>query len=100
MAFVDGNSAVSARMARGRSVTPRAARRVLPWMRRGTCVLSFKARLHPLCPHRPEAQDVALSRPKHGFESRWGRTTFRINRVQQSAVVHQFLQVLREQFAL
>jgi hypothetical protein len=24
-------------------------------------------------PHRPEAQDVALSRPKHGFESRWGR---------------------------
>ena len=25
------------------------------------------------CPHRPEAQDVALSRPKHGFESRWGR---------------------------
>ena len=28
----------------------------------------------PACPHRPEAQDVALSRPKHGFESRWGRT--------------------------
>jgi hypothetical protein len=25
------------------------------------------------CPHRPEAQDVALSRPRHGFESRWGR---------------------------
>src|SRR5579872_6552292 len=24
-------------------------------------------------PHRPEAQDVALSRPKRGFESRWGR---------------------------
>ena len=24
-------------------------------------------------PHRPEAQDAALSRPKHGFESRWGR---------------------------
>ena len=32
------------------------------------------------CPHRPEAQDVALSRPKHGFESRWGRHfIFRIN---------------------
>ena len=27
----------------------------------------------PCCPHRPEAQDVALSRPKRGFESRWGR---------------------------
>ena len=27
----------------------------------------------PSGPHRPEAQDVALSRPKHGFESRWGR---------------------------
>ena len=27
----------------------------------------------PTGPHRPEAQDVALSRPKHGFESRWGR---------------------------
>src|SRR5712692_7786050 len=27
----------------------------------------------PAGPHRPEAQDVALSRPKHGFESRWGR---------------------------
>ena len=27
-------------------------------------------------PHRPEAQDVALSRPKHGFESRWGRYPF------------------------
>jgi hypothetical protein len=26
-----------------------------------------------VCPHRPEAQDVALSRPKRGFESRWGR---------------------------
>jgi hypothetical protein len=24
-------------------------------------------------PHRPEAQDAALSRLKHGFESRWGR---------------------------
>ena len=24
-------------------------------------------------PHRPEAQDIALSRLKHGFESRWGR---------------------------
>lgn len=29
-----------------------------------------------LRPHRPEAQDVALSRPKHGFESRWGRQIF------------------------
>ena len=28
-------------------------------------------------PHRPEAQDVALSRPKHGFESRWGRHLLR-----------------------
>ena len=27
----------------------------------------------PRRPHRPEAQDAALSRPKHGFESRWGR---------------------------
>jgi hypothetical protein len=24
------------------------------------------------CPHRLEAQDVALSRPKLGFESPWG----------------------------
>ena len=41
-----------------------------------------RARLHVMIvwigtsserPHRPEAQDVALSRPKHGFESRWGR---------------------------
>ena len=30
-------------------------------------------RIFPSGPHRPEAQDVALSRPKHGFESRWGR---------------------------
>ena len=30
----------------------------------------------PQGPHRPEAQDVALSRPKHGFESRWGRHLF------------------------
>jgi hypothetical protein len=29
---------------------------------------------HVIRPHRPEAQDVALSRLKHGFESRWGRT--------------------------
>src|SRR6185369_3382968 len=28
-----------------------------------------------VCPHRPEAQDVALSRPRRGFESRWGRHT-------------------------
>jgi hypothetical protein len=33
-----------------------------------------RVRTHPIRPHRPEAQDVALSRPKHGFESRWGRT--------------------------
>src|SRR4030095_16657801 len=32
-----------------------------------------RAHQHPRRPHRPEAQDVALSRPKHGFESRWGR---------------------------
>jgi hypothetical protein len=25
-----------------------------------------------ICPHRLEAQDVALSRPKLGFESPWG----------------------------
>ena len=33
----------------------------------------LRAPVTPDCPHRPEAQDVALSRPKHGFESRWGR---------------------------
>ena len=27
----------------------------------------------PFRPHRPEAQDTALSRLRHGFESRWGR---------------------------
>ncbi len=35
---------------------------------------------HLLCPHRPEAQDVALSRPKRGFESRWGRNPFSATR--------------------
>ena len=35
------------------------------------CVVISRVLLR--CPHRPEAQDVALSRPKHGFESRWGR---------------------------
>src|SRR5262249_8234989 len=37
-------------------------------------VVNFE--VHSARPHRPEAQDVALSRPKHGFESRWGRTPF------------------------
>ena len=33
---------------------------------------SWHGRMSPLCPHRLEAQDVALSRPKLGFESPWG----------------------------
>ena len=37
-----------------------------------TCY-DFEFARAPARPHRPEAQDVALSRPKHGFESRWGR---------------------------
>ena len=36
-------------------------------------------------PHRPEAQDVALSRPKHGFESRWGRHPFTVSQTASSS---------------
>src|SRR3954469_7043850 len=46
----------------------------------------------PSGPHRPEAQDVALSRPKHGFESRWGRyplwTDFREQRTERKRQFH------------
>ena len=43
----------------------------------------------PARPHRPEAQDVALSRPKHGFESRWGRDPLRNDQpIQESIEFH------------
>src|SRR5215217_529524 len=56
----------------------RTAGAALAWRRANARVMiqGPRRRHAPHRPHRPEAQDVALSRPKHGFESRWGRQTF------------------------
>jgi hypothetical protein len=54
-------------------------------------------RAPPPGPHRPEAQDVALSRPKHGFESRWGRH-FRRRQSGQSTDLVQLVHLVRGTF--
>ena len=66
----------------GAPLRTEAARPMAPWSGRVTAcyhlVFRWLDRSTLLRPHRPEAQDVALSRPKHGFESRWGRHTLAV----------------------
>jgi hypothetical protein len=63
----------------------RAAGAILPSLgavRYNSWVPHLVERGSPRCPRRPEAQDAALSRLKHGFESRRGRHAsqcFRVN---------------------
>ena len=62
------------------SITPHAPRRVGGLKRFCDQRLRIRAmdapdrvnRRESSSPHRPAAQDAALSRRKHGFESRWG----------------------------
>src|SRR5438067_1417296 len=55
--------------AEGATLSRRYTRGAAPWPR---------AHGKPEGPHRLAAQDVALSRRRHGFESRWGHELHRV----------------------